>query len=148
MRKTNRKYEVRPLGCDWALDIPLGDTTVVLYFNSRNNAELVKDVLEWEDNHPNEAAPYQPTLTPPNEPLTLDELREMDGEPVYVVFRPDGSGVRSQSWALVNVDEKYGEVYLVDSIPGASCYYDEIWANLEGIYRRPPERQEDTHDGD
>ena len=90
----------------------------------------------------------QPALTPPNEPLTLDELREMDGEPVYVVFRPDGSGVRSQSWALVNVDEKYGEVYLVDSIPGASCYYDEIWANLEGIYRRPPERQEDTHDGD
>ena len=68
MRKTNRKYEVRPLGCDWALDIPLGDTTVVLYFNSRNNAELVKDVLEWEDNHPNEAATYQPTLTPPNEP--------------------------------------------------------------------------------
>ena len=85
-----------------------------------------------------------PTLTPPNEPLTLDELLKMDGEPVYVVFRPDGSGVRSQSWALVNVDEKYGEVYLVDSIPGASCYYDEIWANLEGIYRRPPEGEEDA----
>ena len=82
---------------------------------------------------------YAPTLTPPNEPLTLDELREMDGEPVYVVFRPDGSGEKPQSWALVNVDEKYGEVYLVDSIPGASCYYDEIWANLEAIYRRPPE---------
>ena len=80
-----------------------------------------------------------PTLTPPNEPLTLEQLREMDGEPVYVVFRPDISGERSQSWALVNVDEKYGEVYLVDSIPGASCYYDEIWADLEGIYRRPPE---------
>ena len=61
---------------------------------------------------------HMPTLTPPNEPLTLDELREMNGEPVYVVFRPDGSGERSQSWALVNVDEKYGEVYLVDSIPG------------------------------
>ena len=87
---------------------------------------------------------HMPTLTPPNEPLTLDELREMNGEPVYVVFRPDGSGERSQSWALVNVDEKYGEVYLVDSIPGASCYYDEIWADLEGIYRRPPEGEEDT----
>ena len=85
-----------------------------------------------------------PTLTPPNEPLTLEQLREMDGEPVYVVFRPDISGERSQSWALVNVDEKYGEVYLVDSIPGASCYYDEIWADLEGIYRRPPEGEEDT----
>lgn len=83
------------------------------------------------------------TLTPPNEPLTLDELLKMDGEPVYVVFRPDGSGEKPQSWALVNVDEKYGEVYLVDSIPGASCYYDEIWANLEGIYRRPPEGEAD-----
>lgn len=80
----------------------------------------------------------------PNEPLSLEQLREMDGEPVYVVFRPDISGERSQSWALVNVDEKYGEVYLVDSIPGASCYYDEIWADLEGIYRRPPEGEEDT----
>lgn len=80
-----------------------------------------------------------PTLTPPNEPLTLDELLKMDGQPVYVVFRPDSSGERSQSWALVNVDEKYSEVYLVDSIPGASCYYDEVWADLEGIYRRPPE---------
>ena len=87
---------------------------------------------------------HVPTLTPPNEPLTLNQLREMDGEPVYVVFRPDISGERSQSWALVNVDEKYGEVYLVDSIPGASCYYDEIWADLEGIYRRPPEGEEDT----
>ena len=86
----------------------------------------------------------QPTLTPPNEPLTLDELLKMDGQPVYVVFRPDGSGEKSQSWALVNVDEKYGEVYLVDSIPGASCYYDEIWADLEAIYRRPPEGEEDT----
>ena len=85
-----------------------------------------------------------PALIPQNEPLTLDELLTMDGKPVYVVFRPDGSGEKSQSWALVNVDEKYGEVYLVDSIPGASCYYDEIWADLEGIYRRPPERQEDT----
>lgn len=38
-----------------------------------------------------------PTLTPPNEPLTLDELLKMDGEPVYVVLRPDISGERSQS---------------------------------------------------
>lgn len=84
-------------------------------------------------------------MNPPNEPLTLDELLKMDGEPVYVVFRPDGSGEKPQSWALVNVDEKYGEVYLVDSIPGASCYYDEIWADLEGIYRRPPEGGDADH---
>lgn len=103
-------------------------------FEAEHSAVLLSDVSkmmrEWVER--------QPTLTPPNEPLTLDELRQMDGEPVYVVFMPDSSGKRSQSWALVNVDKKYGEVYLVDSIPGASCYYDEIWANLEAIYRRPP----------
>ena len=26
---------------------------------------------------------YAPTLTPPNEPLNIDQLREMDGEPVW-----------------------------------------------------------------
>ena len=79
-----------------------------------------------------------PTLTPPNEPLTLDELLKMDGEPVYVVFRPDNSGDKPQFWALVSADKQHDEVYLLDSMGGAGSY-DEIWANLEAIYRRPPE---------
>ena len=84
-----------------------------------------------------------PTLAPPNEPLTLDELRQMDGEPVYVVFRPDNSGDKPQFWALVSADKQHDEVYLLDSMGGAGSY-DEIWANLEAIYRRPPEGEEDT----
>ena len=128
MRKTNRKYEVRPLGCDWALDIPLGDTTVVLYFNSRNNAELVKDVLEWEDNHPNEAAPYQPTLTPPNEPLTLDELREMDGEPVYDYL--------GQEWYVI---QEYYDHELTMTDGTRFFDDDEIDGVDKRFYRRPPE---------
>lgn len=62
------EYKIRETCGDWALDIRMGETTVVLYFNSRNNAELVKAILEWEDAHPNEAVPYKPTLTPPNKP--------------------------------------------------------------------------------
>ena len=77
-------------------------------------------------------------LTPPNEPLTLDELLKMDGEPVYVVYRPDNSGDKPQFWALVSADKQHDEVYLLDSMGGAGSY-DEIWANLEAIYRRPPE---------
>ena len=77
-------------------------------------------------------------LTPPNEPLTLDELLKMDGEPVYVVFRPDNSGDKPQFWALVSADKQHDEVYLLDSMGGAGSY-DEIWANLEATYRRPPE---------
>ena len=85
---------------------------------------------------------YASTLTPPNEPLTLDELREMDGEPVYIVFSPDVDGEKLQFWALVAVD-KWGEVYLMNNLGGSSAY-EEAWANIEAIYRRPPEGEEDT----
>lgn len=68
-----------------------------------------------------------PTLTPPNEPLTLEELREMDGEPVW-------SGLLKR-WGLVKVSHcgigiltKCGE-------------YDVTRMKL---YRRPPEGEEDT----
>ena len=82
MARAIREYQIRPMVCDWALDIPMGNTTFVLHFNSRNNAELVKAILEWEDSPPNEAIPYQPTLTPPNEPLTCEgcACKEYKGE--------------------------------------------------------------------
>ena len=42
-----------------------------------------------------------PTLAQPNDPLTLDELRQMDGQPVYVV---SAIGERS-SWYIVDIEE-------------------------------------------
>ena len=83
-----------------------------------------------------------PTLTPQNEPLTLDELLTMDGEPVYVVFRPDISGEKPQFWALVSVDE-WNDIYLANK-EGWAFNYEKFLGDVEGIYRRPPERQEDT----
>ena len=48
-------------------------------FEAEHSAVLLSDVSkmmrEWVER--------QPTLTPPNEPLTLDELRQMDGQPVW-----------------------------------------------------------------
>lgn len=82
----------------------------------------------------------QSTLTPPNEPLTLDELRQMDGEPVYIVFFPDTDGEKLQFWALVAVDE-WGEIYLMNNLGGAAAY-EEVWANIEAIYPRPPEGED------
>ena len=79
-----------------------------------------------------------PTLTPPNEPLTLEELREMDGQPVWVED--------VKHWALIDI-EKGGQW---DGVPFA------VWAengvkftyNVESrdlhCYRRPPEGEEDT----
>ena len=76
---------------------------------------------------------HMPTLTPPNEPLTLEQLREMDGEPVWV------EDVRH--WALIDI-EKGGQW---DGVPfaiwtenGVRFCYNILDRNLL-CYRRPPE---------
>lgn len=127
------KCEIREICGDWALDIKMGKTTVVLYFNSRNNAEMVKAILEWEDAYPNKAVPYSLTLTPANEPLTLEQLREMDGQPVWVED--------VEHWALIDI-EKGGQW---DGIPfvmwvenGTKFTYNVKSRDLY-CYRRPPE---------
>ena len=95
----NSKYNIREICGDWALDIQWGKETIVLIFNSRNNAEFVKKILEWEDMHPNQAVPYVPVPQPGN-PLTLEQLREMDGQPVW--------SEDVERWALVSVDNVGG----------------------------------------
>ena len=68
-----------------------------------------------------------PTLTPPNEPLTLEELREMEqSTPVWWDYIP--------CWVLV----RRGSVLVFGSEPHKV-------ENLFGyFYRRPPEGEEDT----
>ena len=77
-------------------------------------------------------------LSPPNDPMTIEQLREMDGEPVWVED--------VKHWALIDI-EKGGQW---DGVPFA------IWAengmkftyNIKNrglhCYRRPPEGEEDT----
>ena len=68
------------------------------------------------------------TLTPQNEPLTIEELREMDGEPVWL-------DVADGVWALVDADDN-----LVWLDRGGSI---DIHKLAEKAYRRPPEVEED-----
>lgn len=137
MERPNREYEIRPMVCDWALDIPMGYTTFVLHFNSRNNAELVKAVLEWEDAHPNEAVPYQTTLTPPDEPLTPEQLREMNGQPVWVE--------EINHWALIDIETGgrwSGIPFVVWAENGAKFCYNIKARNLH-CYRCQPKKREE-----
>lgn len=55
------KYKIREICGGWALDIHWGRETIVLRFNSNENAKLVKAILKWEDAHPNQAVPYRET---------------------------------------------------------------------------------------
>ena len=75
-----------------------------------------------------------PTLTPQNEPLTIEQLRKMDGEPVWVT--PLGF------WALVIA--KPGERVQLVSHDGETVWADKEIELVGPVYRWPPERQEDT----
>ena len=82
----------------------------------------------------------QPTLTPPNEPLTLEELRKMDGEPVYMTF-PSDTGNQCGHWALVGT-QRWGAVSLIYGC-GWSSYESAVETLGAKFYRRPPEGEGD-----
>ena len=79
-----------------------------------------------------------PTLTPPNEPLTIEQLREMDGEPVRIED--------VKHWALIDI-EKGGQwdgmPFAVWAENGVKFTYNVKSRDLH-CYRRPPEGEEDT----
>ena len=89
------------------------------------------DDESWGYAVPVEVIENAPTLTPPNEPLTLDELRKMDGQPVWVDDK--------KTWALLQVwDDK--NIDVVFPMP-KGCFHAKS-VNGKKIYRRPPEGEE------
>lgn len=71
--------------------------------------------------------------TPPNAPLTLEELRGMDGEPVYLDFCK-GYG----EWVLVQKDEKDVSLMHKNGIPASFGWAVECGGKF---YRRKPEEE-------
>lgn len=81
-----------------------------------------------------------PTLTPPNEPLTIEQLREMDGEPVWIVEQPDWGHWELSADAedyLANRDQDF---YGLKHDDPAGRYGLHVLGWL--AYRRPPEGEE------
>lgn len=82
-----------------------------------------------------------PTLTPQNEPLTIEELRKMDGEPV---------------WGKSLITDKPGEWFIVRIVVMSKAWFIACAGATQGFgdkdtygttwlaYRRPPEGEEDT----
>lgn len=81
---------------------------------------------------------HLPTLTPPNEPLTLEQLREMDGEPVWFVdikgrkWYPPGWAIVDRENCLVRLVKSWNPIFFEK--------YGEWWI----AYRRPPEGEADA----
>lgn len=84
----------------------------------------------------------------PNEPLTIKQLRDMDGEPVWVVYDQDAAKTTPgfdplALWALVEVTK--GSVFLTNNLGGRTAYADDQdleWAGIT-VYRRPAEGEAD-----
>ena len=95
-----------------------------------------------------EANDWNRRYEPPNEPLTLEELRQMDGEPVWCV---DGCG--NECWCLVNCEDGFPCGYDNESGLWEGCFYGMAGDRKFGLhingwlaYRRRPE--EENHEID
>ena len=69
-----------------------------------------------------------------NKSLTIDELRKMDGGPVWVVYGEDEG-----MWALVEVCEE--SIFLTNNLGGRTEYADDVELEDDGVmvYRQKPE---------
>ena len=109
-------------------------------FEAEHSAVLLSDVSkmmrEWVER--------QPTLTPPNEPLTQADLDAMDYDKVWIDYGDDGE------WALV----VSGRIYALAVLEGAG-FEDILRDEVDGetmdrpsgnytVYRCPPEGEEDA----
>lgn len=74
-----------------------------------------------------------PTLIPQDEPLTIEQLREMDGQPVWIVDIGNRKWY-GPSWAIVD-----REANLVRTVKNWNAVFFEIYGKQWIAYRRPPE---------
>ena len=81
------------------------------------------------------AVEAQPTLTPPNEPMTIEQLRGMDGEPVWIVDI-GGRNWYGPGWAIVDRENN-----LVRTVKNWNPVFFEKYGEQWLAYRRPKEEQ-------
>lgn len=118
----NREEAIEAIKCNW----PDSRYTIL-----REALEIAISALRQQEHFRD--------LTKNVEPLTLSELRKMDGEPVWVEFQ-DGSG---GCWGLVHITV-FNHIVFAN---GLFCtvgkpYYGKTWL----AYRQKPE--EDDHETD
>lgn len=86
-----------------------------------------------------------PTLTPSNKPLTLEELREMDGEPVWCKWLlPEDRAIEQGKWFIVISGDEAGlEIKRPAEYGCHFCKIDD-YGKTWLAYRRSPEGEEDA----
>lgn len=118
---------------------------LVRELNTLNDDNLADRVIansdvQWCLSELQDILEEMPTLTQPNEPLTLDELRKMDGQPVWgksLITNKPGE------WFIVRVVEMSKTWFIAcagaEQGFGDKDTYGKTWL----AYRRPPEGEEE-----
>ena len=75
---------------------------------------------------------------PPNDPLTLEELRGMNDADVWVAYPPSFDGEQLIMHALVEYDSESENVWFTNNLGGRSTF-DEVSEDGGLAYRRRPE---------
>nr|DAH71916.1 MAG TPA: hypothetical protein [Caudoviricetes sp.] len=126
IEQLNGYFEGKDLKRGVALDAATALSTL-----QAENEKLRAELENYRKGHREEAIT---ALSPPNEPLTLEQLREMDGEPVWVT--PTGF------WALV-ISKRGQRVQLMCS-DGETVWADKEIELVGPVYRRLPEGEENA----
>lgn len=115
----------------------------ILMENENDGAAVFDDIVDW--------IKYTPTITPPNElltiePLQLEQLKNMQGKPVWIKVLNPGWSLLSR-WTLfsgVSEDINREAVYVFSTASGVTQSHR---VNDYGItwvaYRFPSEKKED-----
>ena len=74
-----------------------------------------------------------------NGPLEVEQLLQMNGQPVYIVANPDLDGEQLKFWALVEVGRFYSDDIFFTNAAGGRSEIEEVINDVEAIYRHPPE---------
>ena len=81
-------------------------------------------------------------IATPNEPLTLEQLREMNGEPVWVTSARERGNIPSR-WVLfagVSKSKRNSDVFVFATTGGIGQGYEAVnYGKTWNAYRRPPE---------
>lgn len=112
----------------------------------KSREQFEKSFPAWRDGNA-ELVEYAPTLTQPNEPLTLEQLREMDGEPVWCKWLlSEDRSIEQGKWFIVISGDKEGlEIKRPAEYGCHFCKIDDCGKTWLA-YRRPQEGEEKTHD--
>lgn len=105
------------------------------------NKKLRAELENYRKGHREEAIS---ALSPPNEPLTIEQLREMDGEPVWCKWLlPEDRAIEQGKWFIVISGDKAGlEIKRPAEYGCHFCKIDD-YGKTWLAYRRPPEGEED-----